>query len=230
LKRAGDLARRRDRRTKSWTGAKAALAFPFDFATMHGTPPEDEMTSPTPGAVTQLLARAKAGNAAALEELVPLVYAELRRIAGRYVRHERAGHSLQATALVHEAYIRLIKDEDLTFENRAHFLGIAARSMRQILVEHARARDAEKRGGERQRVTLDEGVAAGGPADVDLLALEEALERLAALNADHARIVELRFFGGLTNEETAAALDISPATVKRAWAVARAWLFREMTR
>ena len=178
----------------------------------------------------RLLARAQAGNTAALEELVPLVYAELRRIAGRYVRRERAGHSLQATALVHEAYIRLLKDEDLTFENRAHFLGIAARSMRQILVEHARARGAEKRGGERQRVTLDEGVAAGGPVDVDLLALEEALERLAALNADHARIVELRFFGGLTNEETAAALDISPATVKRAWAVARAWLFRELTR
>lgn len=188
------------------------------------------MTSPTPGAVTQLLARAKAGNTSALEELVPIVYAELRRIAGRYVRRERAGHSLQATALVHEAYMRLLKDEDLSFENRAHFLGIAARSMRQILVEHARARDAEKRGGERHRVTLDEGVAAGGPVDVDLLALEEALERLAALNADHARIVELRFFGGLTNEETAAALDISPATVKRAWAVARAWLFRELTR
>ncbi len=188
------------------------------------------MASPTPGAVTQLLARAKAGNAAALEELVPLVYVELRRIAGRYVRRERAGHSLQATALVHEAYLRLLKDADLTFENRAHFLGIAARSMRQILVEHARARDAEKRGGERQRVTLDEGVAAGGPVDVDLLALEEALERLAALNAHHARIVELRFFGGLTNEETAAALDISPATVKRAWVVARAWLFRELTR
>jgi RNA polymerase sigma factor (TIGR02999 family) len=188
------------------------------------------MTSPTPGAVTQLLARAQAGSAAALEELVPLVYGELRRIAGRYVRRERAGHSLQATALVHEAYIRLLKDEDLTFENRAHFLGIAARSMRQILVEHARARDAEKRGGERQRVTLGEGVAAGGFVDVDLLALEEALQRLAVLNADHVRIVELRFFGGLTNEETAAALDISPATVKRAWAVARAWLFRELTR
>ena len=188
------------------------------------------MTSPAPGAVTQLLTRAQTGNTAALEELVPLVYAELRRIAGRYVRRERAGHSLQATALVHEAYIRLLKDEDLTFENRAHFLGIAARSMRQILVEHARARDAEKRGGERQRVTLDEGAAAGGPVEVDLLALEEALDRLALLNADHARIVELRFFGGLTNEETAAALDISPATVKRAWAVARAWLFRELTR
>ncbi len=188
------------------------------------------MTAASPGAVTQLLARARAGHEAAIEELVPLVYAELRRIAGRYVRRERAGHSLQATALVHEAYLRLLKDEDLSFESRAHFLGIAARSMRQILVEHARARDAEKRGGERRRITLDEGVASGGAVDVDLLALDEALERLAAQNGEHARIVELRFFGGLTNEETAAALGISPATVKRAWAVARAWLFRELTR
>src|SRR5512137_1071234 len=172
------------------TAPKTALAFRGDSATMQGTSPEDDMTSPTPGAVTQLIARAKAGHGAAVEELVPLVYAELRRIAGRYVRRERAGHSLQATALVHEAYIRLLKDQDLSFENRAHFLGIAARSMRQILVEHARARDAEKRGGERRRITLDEGVASGGPMDVDLLALEEALERLAARDADQARIVE----------------------------------------
>jgi RNA polymerase sigma factor (TIGR02999 family) len=187
------------------------------------------VTAAKPGTVTQLLSRAQAGHAAAIEELVPLVYAELRRIAGRYVRRERAGHSLQATALVHEAYIRLLKDEDLSFESRAHFLGIAARSMRQILVEYARARDAEKRGGERRRITLDEGVASGGAVDVDMLALDEALGRLAERNGEHARIVELRFFGGLTNEETAAALGISPATVKRAWAVARAWLFRELT-
>jgi RNA polymerase sigma factor (TIGR02999 family) len=185
---------------------------------------------PRPGAVTEILARAKQGQPAALEELVPLIYGELRRIAARYVRRERAGQSLQATALVHEAYMRLLKDEDLSFESRAHVLGIAARSMRQILVEHARARDAGKRGGERRRITLDDDVASGQPADVDLMALNEALERLAARNGDHARIVELRFFGGLTNEETAAALGISPATVKRAWAVARAWLFRELTR
>jgi RNA polymerase sigma factor (TIGR02999 family) len=189
-----------------------------------------DVTLPKPGAVTELLARAKRGQPAALEELVPLVYGELRRIAGRYMRRERPGQSLQATALVHEAYIRLLKDEDLSFESRAHFLGIAARSMRQILVEHARARDADKRGGERRRITLDEGLASGQPADVDVLALDQALERLAAINANHARIVELRFFGGLTNEETAAALGISPATVKRAWVVARAWLFRELTR
>ena len=131
---------------------------------------------------------------------------------------------------MHEAYIRLLKDEDLSFENRAHFLGIAARSMRQILVEHARARDADKRGRREAPRHAGRRRRRGRPVDVDLLALDEALERLAALNADHARIVELRFFGGLTNEETAAALDISPATVKRAWAVARAWLFRELTR
>jgi RNA polymerase sigma factor (TIGR02999 family) len=188
------------------------------------------VSTPAPGAVTRLIEQARGGDTLALEQLVPLVYGELRRLAARYVRHERPGHSLQATALVHEAYLRLLKDDDLSFENRAHFLGIAARSMRQILVEHARARDAAKRGGERRRITLDEAVAAGQPLDVDLLAVDEALERLARRDAQHARIVELRFFGGLTNEETAEALGVSPATVKRAWAVARAWLFRELTR
>ena len=197
---------------------------------MHSFRRDDDVTPSKPGAITELLVRARGGQAAAVDELVPLVYAELRRIAGRYMRRERPGQSLQATALVHEAYIRLLKDEDLSFENRAHFLGIAARSMRQILVEHARARDADKRGGERRRITLDEGIAAGQPADVDLMALDQALERLAAHDANQARIVELRFFGGLTNEETAAALGVSSATVKRAWVVARAWLFRELTR
>jgi RNA polymerase sigma factor (TIGR02999 family) len=188
------------------------------------------VTTPAPGAITRLIEQSRGGHAAALEQLVPLVYNELRRLAGRYVRRERPGQSLQATALVHEAYLRLLKDDDLTFENRAHLLGIAARSMRQILVEHARARDAAKRGGARRRITLDEAVAAGEPLDVDLLALDEALERLAARDTQQARIVELRYFGGLTNEETAEAIGISPATVKRAWAVARAWLFRELTR
>jgi RNA polymerase sigma factor (TIGR02999 family) len=184
---------------------------------------------PPAGAITELLERARGGQEPAVEELVPLVYGELRRIARRYMRHERPGQTLNATALVHEAYLRLFKDQDVSFQNRAHFLGIAARSMRQILVEHARARDADKRGGERRRITLDERVAATASRDIDLLALDEALERLARLDERHARIVELRFFGGLTNEETAAALDISPATVKRAWTVARAWLHRELS-
>lgn len=191
---------------------------------------EDDVGTPPPGAITKLLERSRGGHAAALEQLVPLVYAELRRIASRYMRRERPGQSLQATSLVHEAYLRLLEDEDLSFQNRAHFLGIAARSMRQILVEHARARDAEKRGGDRRRITLDDAIASGQPLDVDVLALNEALERLARQDARHARIVELRFFGGLTNEEAAEALGVSPATVKRGWTVARAWLFRELTR
>jgi RNA polymerase sigma factor (TIGR02999 family) len=176
-----------------------------------------------------LLDRARQGEPAAVEELVPILYAELRRIAARYLRRERPGGTLQPTALVHEAYLRLLKDEDLSFQNRAHFLAIAARSMRQILVEHARGRDAHKRGGKRHRVTLDEAVAFEGPRDVELVALDEALERLKLLDPAHAQIVELRFFGGLTNEETAEALGVSPATVKRGWAVARAWLYRELS-
>jgi RNA polymerase sigma factor (TIGR02999 family) len=188
------------------------------------------VTTTAPGVIPRLVEQARGGDARAVEQLVPLVYGELRRLAARYIRRERPGQSLQATALVHEAYIRLLKDDDLSFQNRAHFLGIAARSMRQILVEHARARDAAKRGGGERRITLDDAIAAGQPLDVDLLALDEALERLAGRDAQQARIVELRFFGGLTNEETAGALGVSEATVKRAWTVARAWLFRELTR
>jgi RNA polymerase sigma factor (TIGR02999 family) len=184
--------------------------------------------TPTAGAITRLIEQSRGGEALALEQLVPLVYAELRRLAAGYVRRERPGQSLQATALVHEAYLRLLKDEHLSVKNRAHFMGIAARSMRQILVEHARARDAGKRGGDRRRVTLDEALAAGAPRDVDVLALDQALARLASLDAQQARVVELRFFGGLTNEETAEAIGISTATVKRDWTVARAWLFREL--
>lgn len=188
------------------------------------------MPTPTPGAITALIEQARGGQQAAVEQLVPLVYQELKRIAARYMRSERAGVTLQATALVNEAYLRLLKDEGLSFENRSHFFGIAARSMRQILVEHARSRDAAKRGGERHRITLDEGLAAEGPRDVDLIALDVALERLAALDATQARVVELRFFAGLTNEETAEAMGVSPATVKRAWTVAKAFLYRELTR
>ena len=161
-------------------------------------------------------------------EIFPLVYAELRRIAAREMRRERPGRTLQTTALVHEAYLRLLKDASLSFENRAHFLGIAARAMREILIEHARGRAARKRGGGAVRLTLDDLAAPVAAPSIDVLALDEALERLARLDARHARVVELRYFGGLSVEETASAMNLSPATVKRAWTLARAWLFREL--
>jgi RNA polymerase sigma factor (TIGR02999 family) len=163
-----------------------------------------------------------------LDSLLPLVYQELRRLAASYLRRERPGQTLQPTALVHEAYLRLLKDRPDRWQNRAHFCAIAAHSMRQILIERARARGALKRGGAQPRVTLDEALVAGGDRSIDLVALDEALERLAAIDPGQARLVELRFFGGLTVEETAEAMEISPATVKRHWAVARAWLAREL--
>jgi RNA polymerase sigma factor (TIGR02999 family) len=163
-----------------------------------------------------------------LDSLLPTVYHELRRLAANYIRRERPGQTLQPTALVHEAYLRLMKDRPDRWQNRAHFCAIAAHSMRQILIERARARGAQKRGGRQPRITLDEALVAGGEQSFDFLALEDALQRLAALDPEQARLVELRFFGGLTVEETAEAMSISPATVKRHWAVARAWLAREL--
>ena len=163
-----------------------------------------------------------------VDALLPVVYQELRRLAASYIRHEKPGQTLQPTALVHEAYLRLMKDRPDRWQNKAHFCAIAAHSMRQILIERARARNAQKRWGEKARITLEEELVQGGERAVDLLALDEAIERLAALDPEQARIVELRFFGGLTVEETADALDISPATVKRHWTVARAWLAREL--
>ena len=163
-----------------------------------------------------------------VDSLLPIVYQELRRLAASYIRRERPGQTLQPTALVHEAYLRLMKDKPARWQNRAHFCAIAAHSMRQILIERARARGAQKRGGVRHRVTLDEALVAGGERSIDLVALDEALERLAAFDPEQARLVELRFFGGLTVEETAEAMNISPATVKRHWAVACAWLAREL--
>jgi RNA polymerase sigma factor (TIGR02999 family) len=153
----------------------------------------------------------------------------LRRLASSYLRRERPGQTLQPTALVHEAYMRLMKDNPERWQNRAHFCAIAAHSMRQILIERARARDAQKRGGGQPRVTLDEGLVAGGEQSIDFIALNDALEKLERFDAEQARLVELRFFGGLTVEETAEAMNISPATVKRHWAVARAWLARELS-
>ena len=161
--------------------------------------------------------------------LMPLVYDELRRIAARYVSRERPGQTLQATALVNEAYVRLAAERPRQFQNRTHFLAIAALSMRQILVQRARARNAAKRGGAPQRVTLDDASAGvTTPDSIDVVALDEALTRLAQLDPEQARIVELRYFGGLTVEETADVERISPATVKRQWAMARAWLKRAL--
>ena len=179
--------------------------------------------------VHELVDRATRGDKPALEALMPMVYAELRRLAAHYLKGERPGQTLQPTALVHEAYLKLLKDRPERWQNRAHFCAIAAHAMRQVLIERARARDALKRGGGQPRVTFDEGLPVTQPDPaVDVIALDTALERLAALDASQARIVELRYFGGLSIEETAEAMGISPATVKRHWAVARAWLAKEL--
>jgi RNA polymerase sigma factor (TIGR02999 family) len=160
---------------------------------------------------------------------MPLVYDELRRLANHYLRRERSDHTLQSTALVHEAYMRLAGGSAPQWQNRAHFFGIAARLMRQILVEHARGHDAEKRGGHALTLTLDDAVAPLQQTNVDVIALDKALADLSKLDAQQSRIVELRFFAGLTIEDTSEVLGISPATVKRDWVTARAWLFRAMT-
>jgi RNA polymerase sigma factor (TIGR02999 family) len=178
--------------------------------------------------VVALVDRARKGDEEALAALIPLVYDELRRMAARHLRRERPGQTLQPTALVHDVYLRLLQDSRLSWQNRAHFFGIAARSMRQILVERARARGAAKRGGSRVRVTLDPGMLPAESPALDLEALDDALSRLGALDPDLAHIVDMRFFGGLSIEETAEALAISPATVKRRWTVAKAWLAREL--
>jgi RNA polymerase sigma factor (TIGR02999 family) len=178
--------------------------------------------------ITQLLKQWSDGDERALDRLTALVYEELRQQAARYLRKERAGHSLQATALINEAFLRLIDVKDVQWQNRAHFFAIAANLMRRILVDHARRRDAEKRGGSQMRLTLDEALAVAKEPEVDLLAIDEALDRLAAIDEQQARVVELRFFSGLSVEETAAALGVSPKTVKRDWSVARAWLRREI--
>lgn len=186
------------------------------------------MPDTSPDTVARLLAAARRGDAQAADELAPLVYQELRRIARGHVRREHPGHTLQATDLAHEAWARLMGGRELRAQNRAHFLAIAANSMRQILVERARARRALKRGGGADRITFDEALLPGVPRSADVEAIDEALTALAAEHPDLARIVELRFFGGLTVEETAEALGSSPATVKRRWALAKAWLVRSL--
>ena len=181
------------------------------------------MTAPAQG-VTDLLACWRQGDRAAQERLMELVYGDLRRRAAAYLRRERQGHTLQPTALVHEAYLRLLDQDQVVWQNRAHFLAIAASMMRRVLVDHGRKQKARKRGGPGTRVTLDDALAKVAPRELDLLALDDALVELATLDTLQARIVELRAFGGLEVEETADALGISPATVKRRWAFALAWL------
>ncbi|HEY7617880.1 MAG TPA: sigma-70 family RNA polymerase sigma factor [Terriglobales bacterium] len=177
--------------------------------------------------VTRLLVQWTDGDEKALESLMPLVYDELRRLARRYLQKERPGHTLQSTALVHEAYLRLV-DQNVSWQSRAHFFGVAAQMMRRILVDHARTRNAAKRGDGVCKVTLAEEVVGAGSRDVDVVALDEALTGLSKLDPQQGRIVELRFFAGLSIEDTSEVLKISPATVKRDWAMAKAWLHREM--
>jgi RNA polymerase sigma factor (TIGR02999 family) len=177
------------------------------------------------GEITRLLIAWSDGRREALDDLMPVIYADLRRMAGGYMRGESEGHLLQPTALVSEAYLRLIDQRRVTWRNRSHFFGVAASMMRRILVDYARLRRADKRGGSWERVTLtSQDLAAGGPSQIDVLTLHDSLERLAAFDPQQARIVELRFFGGLTIEETAEVVGVSDATVVRDWTVAKAWL------
>ncbi len=180
--------------------------------------------------ITELLARWSLGEKTAREELVPLVYDELRRLARHCLAGQRPDHTLQSTALVHEAYLRLVGHTSVRLDDRVHFFAVAAQLMRRILVDHARKKGAGKRGGARVTMTLNEELAPAKERDLDVVALDDALNELSRMNPKHGRIVELRFFAGLSIEETAQAMEISPATVKRDWAVARAWLYRELAR
>jgi RNA polymerase sigma factor (TIGR02999 family) len=179
-----------------------------------------------PGDVTQRLVDYGNGKRDALDEMLPMVYAELRRIAASHLRRERHDHTLQPTALVHEAYMRLVDQKKVDWRNRAQFLGLAAEMMRRILINHALEKQAAKRGGGAFKVTLSEVAQVFAPIDVDMLALNRAMERLAEIDPRKSRLVELKFFGGLTIEEIAEVMEISTATVEREWAFARAWLYR----
>jgi RNA polymerase sigma factor (TIGR02999 family) len=181
-----------------------------------------------PSQATVLLLKWGQGDAAALDRLIPLVQLELHQIAKRCMAGERPGNSFQATALVNEAYLRLVNANDVAWQDRAHFLAVAARVMRHILVDHARARQYQKRGGAAARVTLDEALIVASEPDQDFVALDDALTALAAVDARKSQVVEMRFFGGLTLEETAAALQVSRDTVKRDWKMAKLWLLREL--
>lgn len=181
--------------------------------------------------VTRLLVSWTNGDRDALQQLMPLVYGELHRLASRYLSRERSDHTLQSTALVHEAYLKLVDQRRVQWQNRAHFFGVAAQIIRRLLVDHARTHNAGKRGGGAYKLALDDALGvAERERDLNLVALDEALTHLAAIDEQQSRIVELRFFGGLSIEDTAAVLGISPATVKRDWNVAKAWLYRDLSR
>ena len=183
---------------------------------------------PSPSKVTQLLHDWSDGDREALDKLLPIVYEELRRQAARYLQRERPRHTLHTTALIHEAYLRLIDQKDVRWQNRAHFFGIAAQLMRRILVDHARSRQAAKRGGSDIKLPLEEGMIVA-EREVNLVALDEALDRLAAIDPQQSRVVELRFFSGLSVEETAEVIGVSTRTIKRDWNVEKAWLRREIS-
>ena len=198
------------------------------MASVRYCPIEKVLETPSPGAVTRLLRAWGNGDDGALDRLTPLVEAELRRLARGYMSRERRGHTLQITALVNEAFLRLTDARRVGWQDRAHFLGISARLMRRVLVDHARARGYRKRGGGAERVTLTEGLLLSAEPAVDVVALDRALEVLAAVDARKGRVIELRFFGGLSVEETAEVLHVSPDTVKRDWRLAKLWLLREL--
>ena len=216
--RQGEYPRKRsgNRRTQPWSDVRYC--------------PQSKRVLETgsPGAVTELLRAWGNGDDDALEQLTPLVEAELRRLARGYMRRERRDHTLQTTALVNEAFLRLTDARRVRWQDRAHFLGISARLMRRVLVDHARSRAYHKRGGGAQRVPLDEGLVASPEPAVDVLALDRALEALAAVDVRKSRVIELRFFGGLSVDETAEVLHVSADTVKRDWRLAKLWLLREL--
>ena len=186
------------------------------------------MTQPSTHEVTELLIEWSNGDKAALDKLMPLIHEELRRLAHYYMSHERPGHTLQTTALVNEAYLRLVNREGVHWQNRAHFFAIAAQVMRTILVDHARSHAYAKRGGGAHKIELDEAMIVSRERAAEVVALDDALKELANLDPQQSRIVELRFFGGLTIEETAEVLDLSPATIKREWSTAKAWLYHQV--
>jgi RNA polymerase sigma-70 factor, ECF subfamily len=186
--------------------------------------------TPAPEEVSQLLRAWSDGDKTAFDKLMPLVYGELRQMAKRYMDRQPTGHTLQTTALIHEAYLRLVGQSEVQWQNRAHFFGVAARAMRHILVDYARNRQAAKRGGAVQQVTLDEAATVSAEQAAELVALDDALESLAAFDRRKSQVVELRYFGGLTVEETAEVLQVSPGTVARDWRLARTWLLRELSK